>query len=369
MPSLIRSMCARGLPALALVAALAAGTAGAEPLGRVPNPRVRDGTWVTDMAGGLRPDTIAKLNALIGGLQRTTGAEMAVVVVRSLDGQSVEEYAVKLFELWGIGKKGQDNGLLLLWSTTDRRVRLEVGYGLEGTLPDGKAGAIIDTYIIPRFKAGQFDEGVLAGVDAIVSTLGKQPVPLTSPRSQAYDSTPDRGGVFGVGIGSFVLGLLGATTVGIGSLTGLRRWRRFRRRRCPQCRTKMSRLSEAEDDASLEEGQRAEERVGSVDYDVWTCPSCAYRLTLRYPKWLTTHSQCPQCLNHTKSATETVVESATVHGAGRANVVEQCAFCNYHVEYTKVLPRLERSDSSRSSGGGSSFGGGRSGGGGASRGY
>ena len=131
----------------------------------------------------------------------------------------------------------------------------------------------------------------------------------------------------------------------------------------------MSRLNEAEDDASLEEGQRAEERVGSVDYDVWACPSCAYRLTLRYPKWLSAHSQCPQCLNHTKSATETVVERATVHGAGSAQVVEQCAFCNYHVEYTRVLPRVERSDSSRSSGGGSSFGGGRSGGGGASRGY
>ena len=98
----------------------------------------------------------------------------------------------------------------------------------------------------------------------------------------------------------------------------------------------MSRLNEAEDDASLEEGQRAEERVGSVDYDVWACPSCAYRLTLRYPKWLSAHSQCPQCLNHTKSATETVVERATVHGAGSAQVVEQCAFCNYHVEYTKV---------------------------------
>jgi len=326
---------------------------------------------VTDVAVALRVDTVAKLNLLIGELARTTGVEMAVVVVTSLDGQSVEEYAAKLFQRWGIGKAAQDNGLLLLWATSDRRVRLEVGYGLEDTLPDGKAGAILDTYIIPRFKAGQFDEGVLAGVDAIVRALGKQPVALVSSRSPAYDSTSDRGGVFGFGLGSFVLGLVGATTVGVGSLAGLRRWRRFRRRRCPQCRTRMRRLDEAEDDASLEVGQRAEERVGSVDYDVWACPSCSHRVTLRYPKWLTGYGQCPYCLNHTKSSTETVVERATVHGAGSARVVEQCAFCNYHTEYTKVLPRIERNTSSSgsSSGGSSSFGGGSSGGGGASRGY
>ena len=367
---------------LAVVAALASGTVGAEPIDRVPNPRVRNGTWVTDMAGGLRPDTVAKLNALIGGLQKATGAEMAVVVVKSLDGQSVEEYAVKLFERWGIGKKGKDNGLLLLWSTTDRRVRLEVGYGLEATLPDGKAGAIIDTYIIPRFKEGRFDEGVLDGVDAIARALGNQPVPLISPRSQAYDGpparvpvrapAPARRGLFDFGLGSIALGLAGATTVGIALRTALRRWRRLRRRRCPQCRTVMRRLDEVEDDAGLDEGQRAEERVGSVDYDVWACPSCAHQFTLRYPKWLTGYGKCPQCLNHTKSSTETVIERASVHGAGSAQVVDQCAFCNYRAEYTRILPQIERSDSSSSSGssgGGSSFGGGRSGGGGASRGY
>jgi uncharacterized protein len=361
-------MCARAWLVLALVTALVSAAAHAQPIDRVPNPRARDGTWVTDVGGALRADTVTKLNAMIGDLERTTGAEMAVVVVTSLDGQSVEEYAVKLFQLWGIGKAGQDNGLLLLWSTGDRRVRLEVGYGLEGTLPDGKAGAILDTYIIPRFKAGQFDEGVLAGVDAIARALGNQPVALVSPRSEAYDSSSERDG--GFGLGPFLLGLLGASTAGVGSWVGLRRWRRHRRRRCPQCRTGMRRLDEAEDDASLEEGQRAEERVGSVDYDVWACPACSYRFTLRYPKWLTTYDKCPQCLNRTKSSTETVVERATVHGAGSARVVEQCAFCNYHVEYTKVLPRIERSSSSGgSSGGSSSFGGGRSGGGGASRGY
>ena len=142
---------------------------GAEPLGSIPNPRTRDGTWVTDMAGGLRPETVARLNSTIGDLERTTGRNGGGGH-QSLDGLSVEEAAVKLFQLWGIGKKGKDNGLLLLWSTGDRRVRVEVGYGLEGTLPDGRVGAILDTYVIPKFKAGEFDQGLIDGVDARVAS-------------------------------------------------------------------------------------------------------------------------------------------------------------------------------------------------------
>ena len=86
----------------------------------------------------------------------------------------MEEAAVKLFELWGIGKKNKDNGLLLLWSTGDRRVRIEVGYGLEGALPDGKVGAILDTYVIPKFKAGDFDQGLIDGVDAVVARRARR---------------------------------------------------------------------------------------------------------------------------------------------------------------------------------------------------
>jgi hypothetical protein len=112
--------------------------ARAEPLTSIPNPRVQNGTWVTDMSGTLRADTIARLNERIGEFERATGAEMAVVVIRSLDGSSIEEAAAKLFELWGIGKKGQDNGLLLLWSTGDRRVRVEVSYGSRASCRTGR---------------------------------------------------------------------------------------------------------------------------------------------------------------------------------------------------------------------------------------
>jgi uncharacterized protein len=347
---------------LLLAAAFASGV-GAEPLSAIPNPRVRNGTWVADMPGALRAETVARLNQTIDAIEKTHGIEMAVVVVQSLDGLPVEDAAVKLFELWGIGKKGRDNGVLFLWSRGDRQLRVEVGYGLEGVLPDGKVGAILDAYVVPSFKAGDFDAGVIAGVDALVAAARSEPVALPAMRNRSYDSD---------GWLPSWWPLLGGVPAGIGALTVFRRWRRYRSRRCPKCRTRMARMRDDEDEALLEKGQAAEERVGSVDYDVWKCPACGHHFTLRYAKWVSKYDKCPQCFNRTKSSTETVVEAATRHGDGSARVVEQCAFCSFTSAYTKVLPRIRESSASSSSGGGSSgssFGGGRSGGGGASRGY
>jgi uncharacterized protein len=353
------------LIALGVLVPLLIAAVGAEPLTSIPNPRSRDGTWVTDMPGMLRADTIARLNSTIGEFERTRGVEMAVVVIRSLDGLSIEETAVKLFDLWNIGKKSRDNGLLLLWSTGDRRVRVEVGYGLEGVLPDGKVGAILDAYVMPRFRSGQFDEGLLAGVDALLSAARDEPVELPSPRSESYESGSPA-------IGAVVIGLLAGIPITVGSIAGFRKWRRVRRRRCPACRTLMTRLGESADNALLDEGQQAEERIKSVDYDVWKCGACGHHFTLRYPRWISGYTKCPQCHNRTKSSTEKVITAASTTSSGSALVVETCAFCAFRREYTKVLPRIEQSasSSSGSSGGGSSsFGGGRSGGGGASRGY
>jgi uncharacterized protein len=138
----------------------------------------------------------------------------------------------------------------------------------------------------------------------------------------------------------------------------------------------MTLLGESHDNTLLEEGQQAEERIKSVDYDVWRCGACGHHFTLRYPKWFSSYSRCAQCRNRTKSSTEKVIAAATTASSGRARVVETCAFCTFRREYTKVLPRIDSSDSSSggssggsSSSGASSFGGGGSGGGGASRGY
>jgi uncharacterized protein len=359
----------RRLIALGAFVLLMSAYGGAEPLTSIANPRTRDGTWVTDTPGILRADTIAGLNAAIGDFERTNGAEMAVVVIRSLDGLSIEEAAVKLFELWKIGKANKDNGLLLLWSTGDRRVRVEVGYGLEGVLPDSKVGRILDTYVIPKFKSGEFDEGLRDGVDALLRAAREEPVELPSAGSQSSDPGPR-------GVIVAVVSLLAGIPLAVGSIIGVWKFRRRHPRRCPTCRTWMTRLSESADNALLEEGQQAEERIKSVDYDVWRCRGCGHHFTLRYPKWISRYERCPQCRNRTKSSTEKVIDAASTTSSGSALVVETCAFCTFRREHTKVLPRIEPSSSSSagsssgsSGGGSSSFGGGSSGGGGASRGY
>src|SRR5688572_3246428 len=230
----------RSVIALGALILLTVAAVGAEPLTSIPNPRTRDGTWVTDTSGILRADTIAALNATISEFERTNGVEMAVVVIKSLDGESIEEIAAELFDLWNIGKKDKDDGLLLLWSTGDRRVRVEVGYGLEGVLPDGKVGAILDTYVMPKFRSGEFDAGLLAGVDAVLRVVREEPREISSARSQSYE--PRSRDVIAI-----VIGLLAGIPLTIGSIFGVRKWRRLRRRRCTVCQMLMTRLDEAAD--------------------------------------------------------------------------------------------------------------------------
>jgi uncharacterized protein len=138
----------------------------------VPNPQQMNGTWVTDMAEILDEPTEAQLNSVISQLERQNGTEMAVVTVpETAPSASPKEFTTALFKYWGIGKKGQDNGVLLLISKGDRRVEVETGYGVEAILPDAKVGNIINTKITPRFKQGDFKGGTLAGTQALVVAL------------------------------------------------------------------------------------------------------------------------------------------------------------------------------------------------------
>src|ERR671933_606729 len=140
----------------------------------VPNPRQINGTWVTDMAEMLDEPTKAQLNSMISQLERKNGTEIAVVTVpETAPAASPKEFTTKLFNYWGIGKKGKDNGGLLLISKGDRRVAIETGYGMKAILPDAKVGNIINTQITPRFKQGDFKGGTLAGTKALVVAIEK----------------------------------------------------------------------------------------------------------------------------------------------------------------------------------------------------
>lgn len=149
--------------ALALV--LAPGIASAQALPETP------AGYVTDAAHVLSDTTRASLEARLGALDASTTEQVAVVTVPDLGGDYIEHYAAQLFEKWGIGRAKEDNGVLLLVAVEDRQLRIEVGYGLEGALPDSVANAIIQDDMVPLLKQGDYDGAVQKGVDSIVAAI------------------------------------------------------------------------------------------------------------------------------------------------------------------------------------------------------
>jgi len=141
---------------------LAAGSAFAAPV--IPAAR----GYVNDTAGLLSPGARQDIERFLADFQRSDSTQIAVLTVPSLEGADLESYSIRVAQSWGIGQKGQDNGALLLVAKAERAVRIEVGYGLEDRLTDLLAGRIVDQEIVPRFKTGDFDGGVKAGVKAMV---------------------------------------------------------------------------------------------------------------------------------------------------------------------------------------------------------
>jgi len=130
--------------------------------------------YINDYVGVVEPEYVQKIISVGKELEDKTTAQVTAVIIDSLQGITIEEYAVELFRRWGIGQKGKDNGVLLLVAINDRQMRIEVGYGLEGAIPDGKAGRIRDEYIIPYFKEGDYSKGIYYGYLALAKEVAKE---------------------------------------------------------------------------------------------------------------------------------------------------------------------------------------------------
>ncbi|MEA2599610.1 MAG: uncharacterized protein QOF89_602 [Acidobacteriota bacterium] len=126
-----------------------------------------------------------RIETKLAQFEQQTGDQVAVLTVDSLDGEAIEDYANKVGRAWALGQKGKDNGVLLLVSKNDRKMRMEVGYGLEPVLTDLQTKVIQDEVIIPYFKKGDYGSGIEAGVDAILSTIqGKPFTPAPEPAAE-----------------------------------------------------------------------------------------------------------------------------------------------------------------------------------------
>jgi uncharacterized protein len=130
---------------------------------------------VVDQAQILLPNTEAELTAKLAGLEAETGDQFVVVTLDSLQGLEIEDYGYRLGRAWGIGSEENDGGVLLIVAPNDRKVRLEVGYGLEPVLTDALSNQIIQTDILPPFREGGYARGIGAGVDAVITQLRLDP--------------------------------------------------------------------------------------------------------------------------------------------------------------------------------------------------
>jgi len=183
--------------------------------------------FINDFANVLSPAVKNAMENLSKELKQKTGAEVVVVTVKSLNGMDYTDYSVRLFEKWGIGGKGKDNGILIFNAVDVRKIRIEVGYGLEGILPDGLVGEIRDKYLIPSLKQNDFDSGLSLGLAAVASIIAADAkVKLTGNYSALTQNRNQRGRKRGGGISIFKIMMLFFV---VSSLLGRGRGRRGRR--------------------------------------------------------------------------------------------------------------------------------------------
>lgn len=387
--------------------------------------------FVSNPDGILPASAVTRIDARLKEVRRTTGCEAMVVAVDNIDPEDINTFATDLFEYWGLGKDDVDNGLLVLIVKDQRLVTIRPGYGLEGVLPDITCGRIIREIMAPAFAEGDYGSGTLAAVD-VISDILADPVNAAGyiSRRPDADETDDSGDrafsyylIACAGLALFMLVLLvlrtmsmrgrsdydkyrameswkavylALTFMGLGMpaiasiplLLLLNKWRNHRRN-CPNCGTVMNKVDEVNDNRYLTPSQDLEEQIGSVDYDVWLCPSCGETDILAYINKSSPMIECENC--HARTArlkVNRIVQKPTAHAEGKGVREYECLNCHHT---TRRYYKIARDDSAalaalgvaammsggRRGGGfsggggpiGGGFGGGHTGGGGATGGW
>ena len=357
-----------------------ANKAKRRPTGRVtptniPSPRPEG--WLVDLTDTLNKEEITYINEVCEEVYQTVSREMTVVVINTTSGKNHRKFGTELFNHWGVGGAIRNNGILLMAAIKDRRAEIVLGSGIDSDEEERNAQQIMDSIVVHNFKQDDPGSALYEGIRACatrilgVADLQAPPeLPSAAAKRQAYKRYKRR-----MSLLPWLLGALGLG--GLGLVIGGRYWIRYRPRDCEICSDNRVLLDETKDDEFLDPPERLEERLGSVDYDVWACLTCEEVIKIRYGKFWTRYSFCPQCEYATRSKiTRTLIQATTSHG-GKVLVEESCANCTYFNRHTYNTPRIVKSKSSSSSGFGSGggggfssgFGGGSSSGGGASGGW
>ena len=389
----------------------------------IPNVHVADKTqYVTNPDGILSVGAVSYINKSLDDIWQKTTSEVVLVAVNSIGENEINDFATALFGHWGIGKQDKDNGVLVMLVKDQRRAVIRTGYGTEGLLPDIICGRIIHDVMIPYFRKGDYDSGLMAAVNNInhiMTTPGATEELMSkyannAPKMQDLSEVGDL--YFSLaGWVAFVMTLVVVVsvfkqrkrdnfekyhaikqlqlpaiivafiTIGMGIpallflLFMLHRYR-SKRRVCPNCHAKMHKLSEAEDNKYLTPAQDLEEKLESVDYDVWVCDKCGEVDVFPFINKNTPYQECPVC--HAKAmllSSDRLILAATSHREGKGVKTYTCRNCHNQTNLTYIVPKDEDpvivpiigGFGGRGGGGfgGGSFGGGMTGGGGASGGW
>jgi uncharacterized protein len=374
----------------------------------IPDPKAGIKTgYVSNPDNILSLEEVESLNALVADIEKSTTAQIAVVMVNSIGQENPKDFATRLFEKWGIGFADKDNGLLIFSVMDQRRTEFETGYGMEAVLPDAICYRIGMQELVPSFREGNYYEGLRK-----VLTRMKELLEDPSAREDIFSRRKEEGsgasgdnwwilwiylgvnGLFHLGIAFFILFILRSKQdlfdkyMQVRKVTGIlwiilfplpyliswfllkRLLKRLRNmpRHSPVNGKPMVKLDEDADDEFLEEGQIVEEEIGSTDYDVWITEEKDDILVLKYKKPFSKYGQCPKCNYKTyyKARTETI-RPATYSHSGKGRNIYECKNCHYQkVDYFVISKKVRSSGGGGGSGsGGGSWGGGSSGGGGA----
>lgn len=389
----------------------------------IPNVHLADSTrFVSNPDGILSAEGEATADALLHNLMQQTSAEVVCVAVDDID-SDIDDFATDLFRDWGIGKKDNNNGLLLLIVNDRHEVVIRTGTGLEGILPDGLCGSIIRANITPRFREGDYDGGTI-GALADIAGIISSPEAREEVMSK-YRNNEEADGDVATDLFRFYLSICGVITliclalllvtvlstakvtryekylkandiypillfasfIGLGmplvALVPLLLWRRKLRygtHLCTGCGTKMQLVDEVRDNDYLTRAQDIEEKIGAVDYDVWRCPNDGETEIIPYIQRKSSYTVCPVCHARTmRVVSDRITVQPTTFRTGMRVVEKRCMNCGYDDSDYHTLPKTlpviipggggGRGSGGFGGGGGGSFGGGFTAGGGARGGW
>ena len=380
----------------------------------VPNPKV-GGNWsyVSNPDGILDADNAGKIDKICAEIEAQDSFQVAFVILESIGTEVPKDFAGRLFNKWGVGHAGRDDGLVVLFVMDQRRVEFETGYGTETVLTDYGCVQLQQEYMVPFFKNGDYSKGLLSGAIAIQKALYGQTVDRFEAESlEEYEVEQEQELILekknnnrqlvitivvwhAIGLILFLIALIIArfrndpyakyNTI---KYFGVWIWailfpithifvvifsKKLKQRYRDMIRFSgrtdeiMRKMTEADEDEYLSRGQITEELVKSVDYDVWITEDSDDVLILAYRPLFTKYSTCPKC--HFKTYykvydRQTVAPSYTSSGSGERK--HECVNCKHVDHKTYSIPRLRRTNRSSGSSGWSSSGGGSFSGGGGS---